>query len=108
MDTRAGKEVHDLISFVGLRAHATAVGLLQLSAELVKAGVLQEDAVTRIKAAIADELELSRPSTVSKAEFDRTTRRRLDRLFAGDEKLAPGPAAEDATETGAHAAERSP
>ncbi|MGY2735864.1 hypothetical protein [Sphingomonas sp. UYP23] len=107
MDSRAGKEVHDLISFVGLRAHATAVGLLQLSAELVKAGVLQEDAVTRIKAAIADELELSRPSTVSKAEFDRTTRRRLDRLFAGEEKLAPGPDQDEATDTGAHAAERS-
>lgn len=91
MDARAGKEVHDLINFVGLRAQATAVGLIQLTAELVKAGVLQDDAVTRIKAAIADELELSRPSTVSKSEFDRTTRRRLDRLFAGDEKLAPAP-----------------
>jgi len=107
MDSRAGKEVHDLIGFVGLRAHATAVGLLQLSVELVNAGVLKEDAVTRIKAAIANELELSRPSTVSKAEFDRTTRRRLDRLFAGDEKLAPGPTTDDAADTGAHAAERS-
>jgi hypothetical protein len=95
MDARAGKEVHDLINFVGLRAQATAVGLIQLTAELVKAGVLQDDAVTRIKAAIANELELSRPSTVSKAEFDRTTRRRLDRLFAGDEKLASGPGPDD-------------
>lgn len=92
MDARAGKEVHDLINFVGLRAQATAVGLIQLTTELAKAGVLKDDAVTRIKAAIADELELSRPSTVSKAEFDRTTRRRLDRLFAGDEKLGSGPA----------------
>lgn len=91
MDARAGKQVHDLIGFVGLRAHATAVGLIQLTAELVKAGVLQEEAVTRIKAAIADELELSRPSTVSKAEFDRTTRRRLDRLFSGEDKLESGP-----------------
>ena len=91
MDARAGKEVHDLISFVGLRAHATAVGLLQLSAELVKVGILSEEAISRIKAAIADELELSRPVSLSKEEFDRTTRRRLDRLFAGEEKLAPPP-----------------
>src|SRR6187402_2447107 len=91
MDARAGKEVHDLISFVGLRAHATAVGLLQLSRELVRAGVIGDDAIGRIKGAIADELELSRPTSLSKEEFDRTTRRRLDRLFSGEEKLEPAP-----------------
>ena len=74
MDARAGKEVHDLINFVGLRAQATAVGLIQLTAELAKAGVLQEDAVTRIKSAIADELELSRPSTVSTSAGREATR----------------------------------
>lgn len=91
MDMRAGKEVHDLISFVGLRAQATAVGLLQLSAELVRAGVLDDDAITRIKTAIGNDLELSRPTPVSKEEFERTTRRRLDRLFAGEETLTPLP-----------------
>lgn len=98
MDARAGKAEHDLISFVGLRAHATAVGLLQLSKELVKAGVLTEDAIGRIKSAIADELELSRPSSVSKEEIDRTTRRRLDRLFSGEEKLQAAPSTSMVTE----------
>ncbi|WP_010185867.1 hypothetical protein [Sphingomonas sp. PAMC 26605] len=107
MDSRAGKEVHDLINFVGLRAQATAVGLIQLTTELVQAGVLQDDAVTRIKAAIADELELSRPSTVSKAEFDRTTRRRLDRLFSGDEKLTPSPSSGEGTGTALRQTQRS-
>jgi hypothetical protein len=87
MDSRAGKQVHDLVNFVGLRAQATAVGLLQLSAELVRAGVLGEEALARIKTAIGDDLELSRPYHVSKDEFARTTRGRLDRLFAGDESL---------------------
>lgn len=89
MDTRAGKEVHDLISFVGLRAHATAVALLRLSAELVKAGVLDEEAINRIKTSIIEDLELTRPMSVNKDEFHRTTRRRLDRLFSGEEKLTP-------------------
>eukprot|EP01037_Dinobryon_pediforme_P022923 gene22923-24233_t len=96
-----GNESYDTVSRVnghpgGAIAIQLAPGADALStAELVKAGVLEDDAVTRIKAAIADELELSRPSTVSKAEFDRTTRRRLDRLFAGDEKLASGPGPDD-------------
>lgn len=87
MDIRKGKEAHDLIGFVGLRAHATAVGLVQLSIELVRAGVLEEAAITRIKEAIFDDVALSRPSSVSKEEFERSTRRRLDRLFAGEEKV---------------------
>lgn len=78
MDERAGKEVHQLVSFVGLRAQATAVGLLQLSAELLRAGVLREDAIARIKTAIINDLELSRPISLSKDEFNRTTVRRLD------------------------------
>ncbi|MFA6117566.1 MAG: hypothetical protein WC729_26480 [Sphingomonas sp.] len=90
MDTRKGKEVHDLVSFVGLRAHATAVGLIQLSVELARAGVIQEDAITRIKEAIFDDLALGRPGSLSKEEFERSTRLRLDRLFAGEEKLGPG------------------
>lgn len=88
MDTREGKQTHDLISFVGLRANATAVGLLQLSAELVRAGVLGDDAIKRIKEAIVNDLALNRPRSRTKDEFERTTRLRLDRLFAGEEHLA--------------------
>lgn len=90
MDNRKGKEAHDLIGFVGLRAHATAVGLVQLSIELVRAGVLEEEAITRIKDAIFDDIALSRPSSLSREEFERSTRGRLDRLFAGEEKVGPG------------------
>ncbi|GAA0332189.1 hypothetical protein GCM10009087_48000 [Sphingomonas oligophenolica] len=88
MDTREGKQAHDLIEFVGLRAHATAAGLVQLSIELVRAGVLTEDAVARIKDAIRIDLGLRRPSSLPKEEFERTTRLRLDRLFAGDEMVS--------------------
>lgn len=69
MDTRAGKEVHDLISFVGLRAHATTVALLRLSAELVKAGALDDEAINSIKTSIIEDLELTRPMSVNKMSF---------------------------------------
>jgi hypothetical protein len=84
--------VHEAIGFVGLRAHATAVGLLQLSAELVRAGVIDEAAITRIKEAIARDIALSRPRSASKAEYEATVRRRLDALFAGRENVGAGPA----------------
>jgi hypothetical protein len=83
--------VHEAIGFVGLRAHATAVGLLQLSAELVRAGVIDEAAITRIKDAIARDISLSRPRSASKEEYEATVRRRLDALFSGRETLGPGP-----------------
>ncbi len=89
MDTREGAQLHQTVEFLGLRAHATAIGLLQLSAELARAGVLDEDAIARIKEAIAKDLRLSRPSSLSSEEFDRLTRLRLDRLFSGEELLSP-------------------
>lgn len=82
MDTRAGKQLHDTLGFVGLRAQATAVGLLQLTAELVKAGVLDDDAVGRIKQAIFDDLALTRPTSQAKTDYEATLQRRLDRLFS--------------------------
>lgn len=88
MDNREGKQLHDLIGFAGLRPHATAVGLVQLSRELVRAGVLKDGAISRIKDAIAKDLALSRPPSLSMEEFDRTNRVRLDRLFAGEEALS--------------------
>jgi hypothetical protein len=85
------RRLHDNIGFIGLRAQATAVGLLQLCVELVRAGVIDESAVGRIKDAIAKDLALSRPRATSKEEFDRSIRRRLDMLFTGQEKLGEGP-----------------
>ncbi len=88
MSYQDDQRLHETIEFVGLRAHATAVGFLQLSRELVAAGVLDDNAVDRIKDAIGRELALSRPRTLSKEEHARATRARLDRLFAGEEQLA--------------------
>ena len=82
MDTRAGKQLHDTLGFVGLRAQATAVGLLQLTAELVTAGVLDDDAVGRIKQAIFDDLALTRPMSQAKTAYEAILRQRLDRLFS--------------------------
>lgn len=84
MDQRAEEHLHDEVALVGLRAHATAVGLLKLTSELVRAGVLDEAAVTRIKEAIVKELSLTRSRSSSKEEFERSTRKRLDALFAGE------------------------
>ena len=88
MDEREEKRLHDSIGLVGLRAHATAVGLLQLSSELRRAGVLDDDAITRVKEAIIKDLSLSRPPNRSKQDFEDATRRRLDALFAGEETLS--------------------
>lgn len=90
MDTREGKEIHDLIDYVGLRTHAIAAGFVQLSAELVRLGVLGDDAIARIKNAIANDIALKCPPSLSKAEFERTTRVRLDRLFAAEGRAQAG------------------
>jgi hypothetical protein len=87
MDNREEKRLHDTLGFVGLRAQATAVGLVQLSIELRRAGVLDEDAITRIKEAIAKDLLLSRPRHAERDAYENTLRGRLDRLFAGEERV---------------------
>lgn len=77
------QRLHDAVGFVGLRAQATAVGLLQLSLELRRAGVIDEAAVSRIKEAIAKDISLTCPRSTPKVAFMANIRRRLDRLFAG-------------------------
>jgi hypothetical protein len=91
MEEEEERRLHETISFLGLRAQATAVGLLQLSAELVRAGVLQEDAVGRIKDAIAKDIALSRPRSAPREDYERSIRERLDGLFAGKESLTESP-----------------
>ena len=91
MEEEDERRLHETISFLGLRAQATAVGLLQLSAELVRAGVLHEDAVARIKEAIAKDIALSRPRSAPKDDYERSIRERLDALFAGKESLSEAP-----------------
>lgn len=81
------KKLHFDLTNVGLRAQATAVGLLQLCLELRSAGVLDDAAVDRIKSAIACDIEISAPRSVACAEHSRDVRARLDKLFAGEEKV---------------------
>lgn len=85
------KKLHETLDLLGMRAQAASVGMIQLSIELARVGVLDEAALGRIKDAIFGEIALRRPVSVPKEEFDRTMRRRLDALFAGDEALGQKP-----------------
>lgn len=81
------KRLHDLVDLVGLRAQGTTVGLIQLSIELKRAGVLDQGAIDRIKNAIAGEICLTRPKSISQEQFRANLQCRLDRLFAGEEAV---------------------
>ena len=81
------KRLHDSIDLVGMRTQATTVGLIQLSIELNRAGVLDQGAIDRIKGAIAKEISLNRPKSVSAENFDENLHRRLDRLFSGEDSV---------------------
>ena len=81
------KKLHFDLTNVGLRAHATAAGLLQLCMELRDAGILDEAAIDRIKSAIACDIEVSAPRSVATLDYRRNIRSRLDRLFAGEERI---------------------
>jgi hypothetical protein len=85
------RRLHQCVSALGIRAQATAVGLIQLTTELVRAGVLDEAALGRVKDAIARDLLLSPPSSVRKAEFENWLRGRLDALFAHEEVVGEAP-----------------
>jgi len=80
-ETEQARELHRTLEFIGLRAQATTVGLIQLCAELVHAGVLQDEAVQRIKDAIFREITVTHPRGYNRAEFERTLRARLDAIF---------------------------
>jgi hypothetical protein len=78
----AARERHHALDFIGLRAHATTVGLIQLCEELLNAGILSADALDRIKTAILTELAVSSSSRISNhATFDESMRRRIDAIF---------------------------
>ena len=78
------KRLHDMIELVGMRAQATTVGLIQLSVELKRAGILDEAAIGRIKDAIGKEICLNRPKSIPQEHFRETLAKRLDRLFASE------------------------
>lgn len=90
------RRIHESLDLLGLRAQAAAVGMIQISIELSRAGVFDDAAIGRIKDAICGELGLSRPGSVPREEYERTMRRRLDALFSGAETLGNLPAAAEA------------
>lgn len=79
--TERARELHRTLEFIGLRAQATTVGLLQLCAELVNAGVLSDEAIARIKDAIFQEIAVTHPRGYNRGEFERTLKQRLDAIF---------------------------
>lgn len=81
------KKLHYDLANVGLRAQATAVGLLQLCIELRRVQVIDETAVERIKTAIAEEISMSTPRSMSPKDHRRDIKARLDRLFAGEQEV---------------------
>jgi ABC-type uncharacterized transport system YnjBCD ATPase subunit len=85
--TAEQKRLHFDLSNVGLRAQATASGLVQLCRELQQAGVLQDDALVRIKSAIADEIAFNAPRSIKGDDHRQHIGRRLDSIFAGTSKI---------------------
>lgn len=82
------RELHRTLEFIGLRAQATTVGLIQVCTELVRAGLIDDAAIQRIKDAIHRELSVVHARGRNQAEFDETLRSRLDAIFP--KASAPG------------------
>ena len=79
--TQQARELHRTLEFIGLRAQATTVGMLQLCAELVKAGAIPVEAIDRIKTAIFREIAVNQPRGYNRVEFEKTLKQRLDAIF---------------------------
>jgi hypothetical protein len=75
------RELHRTLEFIGLRAQATTIGLIQVCTELVRVGVLEDDAIQRSKDSIHRELSVSHGRDRNQAEFEETLRHRLDPIF---------------------------
>ena len=78
----AGKRTHEAITYIGFRAHATSVGLLQLTKEFRRAGVLDDNAISRIKIVVCNDLSLSYRPSILKSDFEAMIHRGLDQLFS--------------------------
>ena len=91
MDNTENRKLRESVDLLGLRAQVTAVGFVQLAVELKRAGVLDDDAIGRIKDAICGDIMLSKPTAVEREEYERSIRRRLDALFQGREPVGSTP-----------------
>ena len=88
MEEVDGRQLHDNIGLLGIRAQATMVGLVKLADELVQAGVLPAPALDQD--AIVRELSAHRPPASSSRDSG-AARDGLDALFAGDETVGELP-----------------
>ena len=85
--TEKQKQLHHDVTNVGLRAQATAVGLIQLCIELRKTDALSEEGLSNVKKAIADELLVGPYRRHCSREQRRELEERIDRIFAGEQKV---------------------
>lgn len=92
LQTDNAKDLHNTLDFIGLRAHATTVGLVQLCMELIRAGVIDVAANERIKAAIHEEIMVSRSRGHDREEYAKLLKQRLDAIFPsnGDGNIVSG------------------
>ena len=81
MSETEDRRFHDLMSFVGIRAPLAASAMVQLVRELRKVGVLDADALKRIKDTMKHEAALSRRPHLSREEFEAGFDEKLDRLL---------------------------
>lgn len=75
------KKLHSELDYIGLRAQATAVAMLQMCAELARVGVFGDENVERIKRAVHREIMVSYHQRYGRKEFEDTLRKRLDAIF---------------------------
>lgn len=80
-DQVEARELHRTLDFIGLRAHATTVGLIQLCEELLTAGILDGAALQRIKDAIHSEISVTHGRMSDPDAFEDILRSRLDAIF---------------------------
>lgn len=99
MNEQECQRLHLSLDTIGMRARGTSVGLLQLCKELLNAGVLDHDAVIRIREAIVADIALNCPRTVQRAEYQQMVRDRLDSVL---NQPTPAPARKEADATLAH------
>ena len=88
METSDTRKLRETLDLLGIRAQATAAGLVQIAIELHGAGVLDEAAVGRIKSSILGDLMLSCPASLDPSDYETTLRRRLDALFTGRARVS--------------------
>lgn len=81
MDHAEATRVNRDLQLIGFRAHATAIGLLQLVKELRATDHLTQDAVNRIRDTMIDDLSLSRSSHEKEEDFRARLQTRLDCLL---------------------------